>query len=198
MTDPFADLPHNHFAAIYADPPWKFLSLWKTDSGPGNRNADYGTMSAADIARMPISNIAADDCILFMWGIWIFLPEALDVIKGWGFEYKSCAFAWMKANVSQPDMFRDDADVQMGLGYWTRANTEFCLLATRGKPTRLSKSIRQGIIEPRREHSRKPDCVYSRIERLVSGPYLELFARTTRPGWTSWGNQTDKFAETAA
>jgi len=79
------------------------------------------------------------------------------------------------------------------MGYWTRANSEPCLLATRGKPKRLSAAVRQGIIEPRREHSRKPDCVHERIERLVAGPYLELFARATRPGWTCWGNEVGKF-----
>jgi N6-adenosine-specific RNA methylase IME4 len=106
----------------------------------------------------------------------------------------------MKADVRQADMLRDDmnAEVSMGLSYWTRANSEVCLLATRGKPKRISGGVRQGIIEPKREHSRKPDCVPSRIERLVAGPYLELFARTQRPGWTVWGNQTDKFASEAA
>jgi N6-adenosine-specific RNA methylase IME4 len=85
----------------------------------------------------------------------------------------------------------------MGLGYWTRANSEVCLLATRGKPKRLNADVRQAIVEPRRQHSRKPDCVPGRIERLVAGPYLELFARTKRPGWTVWGNQTDKFEAAA-
>ena len=82
----------------------------------------------------------------------------------------------------------------MGLGYWTRANSEVCLLATRGKARRRNNGIRQGIIEPIRQHSRKPDCVHERIERLVSGPYLELFARQQRPGWTCWGNEVGKFA----
>jgi N6-adenosine-specific RNA methylase IME4 len=121
------------------------------------------------------------------------MPRMFEIIDAWGFKYKSCAFDWMKANARQVDMFREDADVQMGLGYWTRANSEPCLLATRGSPKRMSKSVRQGIIEPRRQHSRKPDCVYDRIERLVEGPYLELFARTTRKGWDSWGNETDRF-----
>ena len=198
MSDPFANLPRGHFKAIYADPPWKFQSLWKTSTGPGNRNAGYDTMTIPEIAALPVADLAADDCVLFMWGIWIFLPEALEVIDAWGFTYKSCAFDWMKADARQVEMFRDDADVQMGLGYWTRANTEYCLLATKGRPKRLSKSIRQGIVEPRRQHSRKPDCVYGRIEALVDGPYLELFARTQRPGWTVWGNQTDKFKAEAA
>lgn len=86
---------------------------------------------------------------------------------------------------------------RMGLGYWTRANSEVCLLGTRGKPKRKDNTVRQGIIEPIRQHSRKPDCVHERIERLVAGPYVELFARQKRPNWDVWGNQTDKFREAA-
>jgi N6-adenosine-specific RNA methylase IME4 len=82
-----------------------------------------------------------------------------------------------------------DENVYMGLGYWTRANTEVCVLATRGSPKRLNADVLQGILEPRREHSRKPDCVHERIERLIAGPYLELFARREQPGWTTWGNE---------
>jgi N6-adenosine-specific RNA methylase IME4 len=85
----------------------------------------------------------------------------------------------------------------MGTGYWTRANPELCLLFTRGKPKRLSAAVRKLMIAPRREHSRKPDQQYQDIEQLVGGPYLELFARTEREGWTSWGNQTGKFGEAA-
>ena len=81
----------------------------------------------------------------------------------------------------------------MKLGYWTRANSEVCLLATRGKPKRVNADVRQAIIAPSREHSRKPDGIHERIERLVAGPYLELFARQQRPGWTAWGNETEKF-----
>jgi N6-adenosine-specific RNA methylase IME4 len=100
-------------------------------------------------------------------------------------------------HVYNSHMFRDDADALVGMGYWTRANSEVCLLATRGKPKRQHADVRQGIIEPRREHSRKPDCVYDRIERLVPGPYIELFARNTRPGWLSWGNETQRFGVVA-
>ncbi len=115
------------------------------------------------------------------------------VIKQWGFEYKTCGFAWMKADVSTVDLFGGSVQTHMGLGYWTRANSEVCLLATRGSPKRLNADVRQGIIAPRREHSRKPDGVHERIERLVGGPYLELFARQERSGWTVWGNETNKF-----
>ncbi len=119
-------------------------------------------------------------------------------MAAWGFVYKTCAFSWMKARTSQIDMFRDDADASMGMGYWTRANSEVCLLGTRGKPRRLSAGVRQGIIEPRREHSRKPDCVPDRIVQLCGDlPRLEMFARTKRPGWDSWGNETEKFTAIA-
>ena len=79
------------------------------------------------------------------------------------------------------------------MGYWTRANSEVCLLATKGNPKRINADVRQVIQAPLREHSRKPECIYERIERLVDGPYLELFARNRRDGWTSWGNEVGKF-----
>ena len=106
------------------------------------------------------------------------------------------AFAWVKG--SGLPLFPDDIRSQMGMGKWTRAEFEQCLFATRGAPKRLNADVRQAIIEPRREHSRKPDCVYGRIERLVAGPYLEMFARVAKPGWDAWGNQVGKFGEVAA
>jgi N6-adenosine-specific RNA methylase IME4 len=204
--DPFDGLPKGHFGAIYADPPWRWES-WGKYRGQraglapkGDRSVDkhYDTAEATDIQRLPVADLAAEDCVLFMWATWPMLPEALDTIDAWGFDYKTCAFSWMKADARQVDLFNGDMSADMLLGYWTRANSEVCLLATRGKPKRLAADVRQGIIEPRRQHSRKPDCVPARIERLVAGPYLELFARTQRPGWTAWGNQTDKFASEAA
>lgn len=202
---PFGDLPRNHYGAIYADPPWAFQAWYaggwrvrpdgsKYYSSPSPRAARYETMAAPDIAQLPVAGLAADDCVLFLWGCWPMLPHALQVMEGWGFQYKSCAFVWTKADARQVEMFQEDVKPDMLLGYWTRANSEPCLLATRGKPKRLNADVRQAIIEPRREHSRKPDCVPARIERLVEGPYLELFARTQRPGWTCWGNQTGRFS----
>lgn len=204
MSDPFPDLPRGHFKTILADPPWHFQS-WaggRKNSDPvpvftPSRAPDYSTMREQEIAELPVADLAAPDCVLFMWGCWPILPQSLRMLDAWGFTYKTCAFSWMKANPRQIDMFREDAEVDMLLGYWTRANSEFCLLATRGKPKRLNADVRQGIIAPRRERSRKPDCVHDRIERLVSGPYLELFARAPRPGWTVWGNETDKFEAAA-
>jgi N6-adenosine-specific RNA methylase IME4 len=154
-------------------------------------------MDTAALCALPVGELAADDCVLFLWACWPNLHDALAVIDAWGFEFKTAAFVWTKAHAGQLEMFRDDADVQVGMGYWTRANTEPCLLATRGKPKRINADVRQAIIEPRRQHSRKPSLVYQRIERLVAGPYVELFARARRIGWDSWGNEPDKFGEAA-
>jgi N6-adenosine-specific RNA methylase IME4 len=183
------------FGAILADPPWTF----RVYSGKGKaRSAErhYDTLSIDDIAALPVSAHAAPDCALFLWVSWPLLIEAIAVINAWGFSFRTCAFDWTKANAGQLDMFRDDLDGRVGMGYWTRSNSEPCLLATRGNPERLARDVRMAIIEPRREHSRKPDCVRERIERLVAGPYLELFARSGRPGWTAWGNEADKFGLT--
>lgn len=204
--DPFAGLPRGHFGAILADPPWHFqawvdtgVSGSKLPNGGKNygssRGPTYPTMREAELAALPVKDVAADDCVLFMWVCWPILEQSLRLLKAWGFTYKTCGFSWMKAD--QYRLFALQEDVRMGLGYWTRANSEICLLATRGKPKRINPDVRQGIIEPLREHSRKPDCVHERIERLVSGPYLELFARQQRPNWTVWGNQTDKFEAVA-
>lgn len=183
------------YGAILADPPWAY-QVWSAKGTGRSAEQHYDTMSATEIAAMNIADMAADDCVLFLWATWPCLKQALDLTESWGFTYKTCAFDWMKASNTQPDFFQEEVPAQIGLGHWTRSNTEPCLLATRGKPKRLNADVRQGIIAPRREHSRKPDGIHERIERLVAGPYLELFARqSTRPGWTFWGNQIDRFNE---
>ena len=204
MTEAFDGIPRAHFAAILADPPWHYKTYnekgrkrspdWKPFKG--SPSIHYDTMSADSIRSLPVSDLAAPDTCLFLWICWPMLQEALQLIEAWGFTYKTCAFDWMKAK-NQLEIFSNEPAVQIGMGYWTRSNSEVCLLATRGRPRRLKADVRQAIIEPRREHSRKPDCVYDRIERLVAGPYLELFARTSRPGWTAWGNQSGKFSVAA-
>lgn len=198
MTDwPFDGLQRGHYGAILADPPWGF-ECWDAKEGKvASRVTPYLTMSMADIGRLPVSEIAREDCALFMWIVWPTMPEAVALIEKWGFKYKTCAFAWLKGDDTQPSFFVDEIPAQVGMGYWTRANSEVCLLATRGKPKRLAADVRQGIIAPRREHSRKPDGVHERIQRLVAGPYCELFARQKRAGWDVWGNQTDKFEAVA-
>jgi len=197
----FEDLPRNYFGAILADPPWRFETWDNRTAIQSSRNKStylsasvhYKTMTTEEIAALPVHELTATDCSLFLWLSWPQLLDALTVILAWGFEYKTCGFLWAKAHAGQLELFREDIDGYMGLGYWTRANSEPCLLATRGRPKRLAADVRQVIIEPRREHSRKPDCVHERIERLVAGPYLELFARRRRRGWYAWGNEVDKF-----
>jgi len=213
MSDVFADLPRNHYGAILADPPWHFAA-WTSPTAVetrlrngsknygSSRGPTYDTMDEEELCSLPIGELAKDDCVLFLWVCWPILLQAMRVIDAWGFKYKTCGFSWIKAHARQLEMFQDDHEAWMGLGYWTRSNSEVCLLATRGQPQRLNADVRQAIIAPAREHSRKPDGVHERIERLVPGPYLELFARQRRPGWDVWGNETDKFrshqAEVAA
>jgi len=171
------------FAVIYADPPWEF----KVYSGKGKqRSAEryYDTSSLNAIKALPIENLAAKDCALCMWAVSPELPGALEVIKAWGFEYKTIGFGWVKQNRGGEGLFT-------GMGYWTRANLECCLLATRGAPMRLAMDVHQIVTTPIGEHSAKPGEVRSRIQRLLAGPYLELFARRATPGWTSWGNEIE-------
>jgi N6-adenosine-specific RNA methylase IME4 len=197
----FDELPKSQFGAILADPPWHF-QVWAgaRRDGAGNwcsaKAPDYDQMTDEAICALPVAEVAAPDCVLFMWTCWPVLKRSFAILDAWGFTYKTCAFSWLKADPYR--LFVFDEDIFKGLGYWTRANTEPCLLATRGKPKRQSANVLQGIVAKRREHSRKPDGIHDRIEKLVAGPYLELFARQQRPGWTVWGNQTDKFKPSAA
>lgn len=164
------------YGAILCDPPW----LFKTHSTRGrDRSPDkhYDCMSIDEMKALKLP--AAADCALFMWVVDAHLVEALGLMSAWGFTYKTIAFIWVKP--------------VMGLGYWSRKEAECCLFGVRGHPKRLGKGVRQVIRAPRREHSRKPDEIYDRIERLVGGPYLEIFSRTDRPGWDAIGNQTGMF-----
>jgi N6-adenosine-specific RNA methylase IME4 len=190
MTDPFTDLPKNYFGAILADPPWPFAT-WSHKGQGRSGEAHYSTLLHSDLEEMSIAKLAAPDSVLFMWVVQTQIPQAVRLFEAWGFALKSCAFAWMKGDGHQ--LFPDDPPMQMGMGKWTRAEFEQCWLGTRGAPRRLDAGVRQVLVEKRREHSRKPDGIHERIERLVAGPYLELFARQTRPGWTVWGNETNKF-----
>lgn len=197
----FEELPKNHFGVILADPPWHFQAWYSGGKRIKNGKVTYDraatkhyqTMKEQDICALPVRELAAENCVLFLWICWPTLEQSLRVMDAWGFVYKTCAFAWMKGNARQIELFDDDIKPDMLLGYWTRSNSEVCLLGTIGNPKRNATDVRQGIMEPRREHSRKPDGIHQRIMRLCSGPYLELFARQKRPGWTTWGNQTEKF-----
>ena len=167
---------------IYADPPWSYR-VW-SEKGKG-RSAEnhYPTMSIKEICALPISNIAEKDSALFLWVTFPTLPEAFEVIRAWGFKFATVAFVWVKRNKKSPDYF-------FGLGYWTRANAEICLLATKGKPRRVSASVRQIIDAPLMRHSQKPDECRDRIVELMGDlPRIELFARNKADGWDVWGNE---------
>lgn len=186
--------PSGRYGAILADPPWHFYN--RSPKGEGrNATRHYRTMTVADLAALPVPFLAADDCALFLWVTDPLLPVGLEIMRAWGFAYKTVAFHWVKTR--QDSMFYVERDLPMGLGYWTRANPELCLLGTHGRPKRRDMGVRRLVMYPRREHSRKPDSIYAGIERLVAGPYVELFARATntRPQWTSWGNEVGKFTD---
>ena len=191
-----AQLPNGAFNVIYVDPPWTFRT-WSNRGKCRSPEKHYDCMSLADVRALPVPDIAAEDCALFLWATDPLLPEAFKLIEAWGFTYKTVAFHWAKLNKSAPGRTRlllSTSDFFVGMGYWTRANPELCLLATKGKPQRVSMSVRRLVIEPRREHSRKPDEVAYRIVDLMGDvPRIELFARQSRHGWTTWGDESKKF-----
>jgi len=191
MTSDFFGTQGKKYQAITADPPWTF----EVHSEKGkDRSAEqhYKTMTLSDVQALPVSDIAAKDCVLFLWVTMPNLVQGIETMQAWGFEYKTVAFTWVKRNKNYSGFF-------MGLGYWTRANAELCLLGTRGNPKRINADVKQLIMSPLREHSRKPDEVYPCVERLVPGPYMELFARQRySEKWDCWGNQTDKFKKRGA
>lgn len=179
-------IPNSCFGVIYADPPWDF----KTFSAKGTgRSAvsHFDTMSVRELLAFPLGSFAAPDCALLMWVVrWLPSRTIANLFDSWGFIEKGTIFTWVKTT-------KDWSHYPIGNGYSTRANPERCILATRGKPKVLAHNIPELIISPREEYARKPKCVYVRIEHLYAGPYIELFSRNTRPGWTSWGNQTELF-----
>jgi N6-adenosine-specific RNA methylase IME4 len=179
-------LPAGPFGCILADPPWAF-NTWSGTLATPHRTANdhYVTTKTLTLADIPVADVAAKDCALFMWVVDSHIAESIDLGRAWGFEFKTRAFTWRK--------IAKNGNARIGMGYWTRKQTELCLLFTRGKVKRLDMGVREIIDAPRREHSRKPDEQYERIQRLVGGPYLEMFARQAWPGWQHWGNQVDKF-----
>ena len=142
-------------------------------------------MSIKDICGLPVASLADNDCALFMWITFPTMKEAFKVIEAWGFRYKTVAFVWVKQNKKTPTLF-------WGLGFWTRANAELCLLATRGHPKRKSAGIHQIIMTPVEQHSKKPDIVRDKIVELLGDiPRIELFARQKVNGWDAWGNEVE-------
>jgi N6-adenosine-specific RNA methylase IME4 len=167
---------------IYCDPPWEY-KVWSQKGQGRSAENHYKTMSLSDICALPIEKIAARDCALFLWVTFPTLPYAFELIRAWGFSYKTVSFVWVKKNKKADSLF-------WGLGHWTRANAEICLLATKGKPQRISKSVHQVIMTPIEAHSKKPEEARRRIVELMGDlPRIELFARNQTEGWDVWGNE---------
>ena len=183
-------LPQKQYSIIYADPPWSY-----GDKGFGKRPGDgtvkgsfapeagrYTTMPLNEIKSLPVKQIALPDAALLLWATSPLLPEAFETIAAWGFKFKTVAFCWSKITNSGKEV--------ANLGQWTMGNVELCLLGTKGSPRRLDRTVRQLVIAERTDHSRKPEEVRRRIERIFGdGPRIELFSRISAPGWDAWGNE---------
>lgn len=172
------------YSIIYADPPWQYKVYSKKALGR-SAESHYPTMELEDIQALPVGELADTDCVLFMWTTIPLLKDCFSVMKAWGFEYKTVGFVWIKQNRKSDSLF-------WGMGHWTRANAEFCMLATKGHPKRKSAGVHQVIISHIEEHSKKPDIVRHKIIELVGDlPRVELFARQKTDGWDAWGNEVD-------
>lgn len=171
------------YQVIYADPAWKY-NFGETSSRFVNKK--YTVMSKEDICSLPVNKLSDNNAVLLMWITFPKLDWAFDVIKAWGFEYKTCAFTWIKTNKKSNGLF-------WGMGYYTRSNAELCLLATKGNPLkRLSHSIHSVITSPIEEHSKKPAIVRNKIVELFGDlSRVELFARQKTEGWDVWGNEVE-------
>ena len=175
---------NNQFSIIYADPPWTFKN-YNDEKSNHNANHHYSCMSMEDIKKIPVWDLAAKDCVLFMWCTDPLLNKQIEVINAWNFQYKTVGFYWIKENKNKSNM-----RFWKGPGYWTRANPEICLLATKGSPKRIGTNVDRLVIAERDVHSKKPLIIRDKIVELCGDvPRIELFARTTQEGWSSWGNE---------
>lgn len=174
------------YEVIYADPPWSYEDKMKGHTF--SLEYEYETQDINWIRGLPISMLAAKDCVLFMWATSPLLPEAFEVIKSWGFEYKTVAFVWNKVSNKGKDI--------SNIGHWTMGNVEMCLLSIKGKPKRIRKDIKQYVKAVRTVHSRKPVVVRERIVQLMGDvPRIELFARGAPEGWDVFGNEVPEYTE---
>jgi N6-adenosine-specific RNA methylase IME4 len=175
------NFPEKKYNIIYADPPWSYKD--KAQAGKRGSSFKYDTQSKEWICDLPVQEIVEKDCVLFLWVTMPQLPNAFEVIEHWGFDYKTCAFSWVKKYKKADTWF-------MGMGHWTRSNGELCLLGTKGRPKRKSASVKSVIESPIEEHSKKPDIVRDKIVELCGDvPRIELFARQKAEGWDSWGKE---------
>lgn len=173
-----------YYGRILCDPPWRFLN-YSAKGEAKNPVAQYDCMTLDQLKALPVNHLAAPDCAMFMWAVAPMIPEALELLDAWGFQFKSMA-AWAKqSSTGQKWAF--------GTGYVFRSAAEFIIVGTRGQPRVRSRRVRNLIVAPVREHSRKPDNLHAMAEELYDGPGCELFAREKREGWDCWGDQSSKF-----
>jgi N6-adenosine-specific RNA methylase IME4 len=186
---PFGRLEPQSFSLLMADPPWRFLT--RSDKGLGKSpDAHYRTMGLSDIASLPVADLATEDALLWLWCTAPMLDVQIDVMKRWGFTFKSSG-VWVKTTPT--------GKLAFGTGYLLRNCSEIYVIGTRGSPETVSKSVRSAILAPVREHSRKPEQAYENARALIPyGRAVELFSRTSRPGWSCWGDEAGKFDEAAA
>jgi len=188
-SDPFVGLRRGYYGVIAADPASHFSSYTAIQSqNPSSRRDNerhYRTMSVDELAALPVKTLAAPTgCHLFVWTSGPFLPQALRLIDAWGFKYSTRAFTWLKTKRGWDGVSPlSESDFPVGLGLTVRHQTELVLLARRGNCRRNRKDVRELILAPRREHSRKPDEFYRRVEAYCDGPFIDLFARERRPNW---------------
>ena len=176
--------PKKKYQIIYADPAWHFQN-YNNANAQTNPENHYKTMNMKDIGNLPVHEIADDNCVLFMWCTDPLLHKQIPIVEKWGFTYKTVAFYWIKTNKSKIKNY-----YFKGPGFWTRANPEICILATKGKPKRVGGNVDRLVVSDRREHSRKPDIIRPKIVELMGDvPRIELFARQTFDGWDCWGNE---------
>ena len=173
--------PAKTYRVIYADPPWQYNDKKKNRGGAEKH---YQTQSDRWIRQLPVSQIAADNSLLFMWGTFPKLRQAVSTMGSWGFEYVTAAFVWVKKNKRKDSYF-------VGMGSYTRSNAEVCFLGKRGDGLKIrSKKVRQICDARIGQHSAKPPEIRERIVELVGDvPKIELFARQTAKGWEAWGNE---------
>lgn len=176
----------NKYTVIYADPPWEYRQSGSKTNSRGMAKQHYQTMSTEEIKEIPVNKISAQSAILFLWATFPNINEALEVMKFWGFEYKTAAFVWIKTNKKSNSLF-------WGMGAYTRANAEVCLIGIKNikaKQFVKSHAVHQVILSPIEHHSKKPDETRDRIIQLLGNNIskIELFSRQKVNGWDCWGN----------
>lgn len=179
------------FGTILADPPWRFQNRTGKVAPEHQRLNRYGTMDIGMICDLPVGRVASETAHLYLWVPNALLPEGLQVMAAWGFQYK--------ANIVWHKVRKDGGPDGRGVGFYFRNTTEILLFGTRGKDARTLPPARSQvniIRSMKREHSRKPDEQYKIIEACSPGPFLEMFARGSRPGWVVWGNQAEDYFPT--